>query len=84
MSSNTIAFRKTRALLGEALDFTSWENEDEDMTEVLDGSADRRRLLKRYLLEQSKPFRELEALIHALDLIETVRSMEIIMIEQQQ
>jgi nuclear pore complex protein Nup107 len=81
--SSRIAYSKTRALIGEAVDFTSLEGEEEDMTEVLDGSADRRRLLKRHLIEQAKSFRELEALIQALDLIETVRSLEIILVEQQ-
>lgn len=83
MPSSEIALNKTRTLIGETVDFNGLEGENEDLTEVLDGSAHRRRLLKRHLLEQSKPFREFEALIQALDLIETVRSVEVIMVEEQ-
>ncbi|TVY48292.1 Nucleoporin [Lachnellula occidentalis] len=81
--SSSIAFSKTRALIGEAVDFSSLEGADDDMTEVLDGSADRRRYLKRHLVEQAKSFRELETLTRALDLIETVTSFETILAEQQ-
>ncbi|TVY83378.1 Nucleoporin [Lachnellula suecica] len=81
--SSEIALRKTDALINETLDFNGLEGEGEDVTEVLDGSADRRRRLKRHLIEEAKPFRELEALIIALDLLETVRSLQVIMNEQQ-
>ena len=81
--SSSIAFSKTRALIGEAVDFSGLEGGDDDMTEVLDGSADRRRYLKRYLVEQAKSFRELESLAQALDLIETVKSFETLLAEQQ-
>lgn len=81
--SSLIALSKTRALIGEAVDFNGLEGESEDVTEVLDGSADRRRLLKRHLIKQAKSFRELEALIRALDFIDTARSYEVLLVEQQ-
>ncbi|ESZ91302.1 hypothetical protein SBOR_8313 [Sclerotinia borealis F-4128] len=73
ISSSKIALSKTRALLGESLDFHGLESEDnEDLTEVLDGSADKKRYLKKYMVEQAKSFRELETLALTLDHIETV------------
>ncbi|TVY20527.1 Nucleoporin [Lachnellula arida] len=81
--SSSIALSKTPALIGEAVDFTGLEGGEDDMTEVLDGSADRRRYLKRHLVEQAKSFRELETLAQALDLIETVKSFQVILKEQQ-
>ncbi|KAG4032097.1 hypothetical protein MFRU_007g00110 [Monilinia fructicola] len=71
--SSEIALSKTRALLGENLDFHGLESQDnEDLTEVLDGSADKKRHLKRYMVEQAKSFRELETLALTLDRIESV------------
>lgn len=55
--------------------------EDEDLTEVLDGSGERKRLLKKHLLAEARSFRELETLIECLDNIETVTSMAAIMAE---
>ncbi|KAI9644561.1 Nucleoporin nup84 [Ciborinia camelliae] len=73
ISSSAIARSKTRAILGESLDFHGLESEDnEDLTEVLDGSADKKRHLKRYMVEQAKSFRELETLAVTLDRIESV------------
>jgi nuclear pore complex protein Nup107 len=59
------------------MDFATLESdgENEDLTEVLDGSADNKRLLKKYLLSEARSFRELEALIESLDNMETVTSM---------
>ncbi|TAQ83577.1 hypothetical protein B7494_g8097 [Chlorociboria aeruginascens] len=80
--STEIARSKTRSILGESLDFHNLENEDdEDLTEVLDGAAEQRRLLKRHLVAQAKSFRELETLIESLDAIETVTSMGNLMLE---
>ena len=80
--SAEIARSKTRAILGESVDFVSLENgDDEDLTEVLDGSADQKRLMKKYLLAEAKSFRELEILIEHLDNIETVTSMASLMSE---
>ncbi|QSZ30382.1 hypothetical protein DSL72_004905 [Monilinia vaccinii-corymbosi] len=73
VSSSGIALSKTRALLGENLDFRGLESQDnEDLTEVLDGSADEKRYLKKYMVEQAKSFRELETLALTLDSIESV------------
>lgn len=75
--SSDIALNKTRTMLGESIDFNGLENEgDEDMTEVLDGSAERRRLLKKHLVAEAKNFREFEALVEVLDMIETASSLE--------
>jgi len=81
--ADTIATSKTRRLIGERLDFygLELEGEDEDMTEVLDGTADQKRLLKKHLVAEAKNFRELEALILALDGMETVAGHAVIMSE---
>jgi nuclear pore complex protein Nup107 len=59
------------------MDFATLESdgENEDLTEVLDGSADIKRILKKHLLSEARSFRELEALIESLDNMETVTSM---------
>lgn len=73
VSSDNIARTKTRAIIGEGLDFASLEEEgDEDLTEVLDGSTDQKRRLKKHLLAEAKNFRELETFIISLDYIETI------------
>lgn len=80
--SAKIALSKTRALLGESLDFSGLESEDnEDLTEVLDGSADKKRYLKKYMMEQAKSFRELETLALTLDRIESSWGMYYLMHE---
>lgn len=72
-----IAQVKTRAILGDSFDFDALESgEDEDLTEVLDGSADQKKLLRKHLLDEARNYRELEWLIECLDNIETVASME--------
>lgn len=82
VSSSVIARSKTQALIGETLDFTALENGDEeDITEVLDGSAERKKLLRKHLLAEARNFRELEALSESLDYIETVSSLDCLMIE---
>ncbi|THV48960.1 hypothetical protein BGAL_0218g00020 [Botrytis galanthina] len=82
ISSSEIALSKTRALLGESLDFTGLESEDnEDLTEVLDGSADKKRYLKKYMVEQAKSFRELETLALTLDRIESAWGLYYLMQE---
>jgi len=83
MPSSMIALSKTHALIGDTVDFTGLAIESEDMTEVLDGLADRQKALKKHLIEQAKPFRELEVLIQALDLLETARSFQTILLEER-
>lgn len=76
VSSQDIARSKTYAIIGESMDFAALEsNENEDLTEVLDGSADDKKFLRKHLLAEAKSFRELEALIESLDNMETVTSM---------
>jgi nuclear pore complex protein Nup107 len=76
VSSQDIARSKTYAIIGESMDFVALEsNENEDLTEVLDGSADDKKFLRKHLLAEAKSFRELEALIESLDNMETVTSM---------
>lgn len=82
VTSNVIAKCKTRAILGQSIDYFTLESgEDEDLTEVLDGSGEQRRLLRKHLLVEAKSFRELETLIECLDNIETVTSMAALMKE---
>ncbi|KAE8443343.1 hypothetical protein EG329_001986 [Mollisiaceae sp. DMI_Dod_QoI] len=81
----TIAQIKTRAIIGDSFDFDALESgEDEDLTEVLDGSADHKKLLRKHLLDEAKNFRELECLIECLDNIETVASMESLIKEENE
>lgn len=81
--SAEISRSKTRTILGESRDFLALEadEDDEDLTEVLDGSADQKRLLKKHLLVEAKTYRELEALIELLDNMETTSSMSMLMQE---
>ncbi|KAK6593880.1 Nucleoporin NUP84 [Botrytis cinerea] len=73
ISSSEIALSKTRALLGESLDFQGLDSEDnEDLTE---------RYLKKYMVEQAKSFRELETLALTLDRIESVWGLYYLMQE---
>jgi nuclear pore complex protein Nup107 len=77
VSAASICLSKTRAILGDTYDFENLESiEDEDLTEVLDGSANRKRALHKHLLDEAKNYRELENLIECLDNIETVVSIE--------
>jgi hypothetical protein len=59
-------------LLGESLDLISLEadDEDEDITERLNGSAEQTKLLKRHMLAEAKSFRDLELLVVVLDSLE--------------
>jgi nuclear pore complex protein Nup107 len=77
ISSEAIAKAKTQAILGgKSCDFQDLEAEDDsDLTEVIDGTADRRRHLKQHLIAEAKSFRELENLIECLDYLETAASM---------
>lgn len=80
--SSSIARTKTKAILGESVDFINLElGDDEDLTEVLDGTADQKRLLRKHLLAEARSYRELEALIECLDNIETVTSIAVLMTE---
>jgi nuclear pore complex protein Nup107 len=83
VSSSDIARSKTRAIIGESLDFETLEygGEDEDLTEVLDGSADEKRLMRKHLIAEAKSFRELETLILSLDSMETIAGMSQLMKE---
>lgn len=77
-----IAQAKTRAILGRNYDFEALESgEDEDLTEVLNGSVDHKKVLRKYLLDEARTYRELECLIESLDLVETIASMECIIQE---
>lgn len=75
--SQDIARSKTYAIIGQGLDFTGLESSDEneDLTEVLDGLAEDKMFLRKHLLAEAKSFRELEALTESLDYMETVTSM---------
>lgn len=74
--SDTIARTKTPAILGDSLDFTALEAADDgDATEVMDGTAQRRRQLKEHLRAEAKSFRELERLVETLDYLETAASI---------
>lgn len=77
LPSAEIAKRKTRAILGDSLDFAELEKEsdDEDLTEFLDGSIGDKQLMKKHLLAEAKNYRELETLIETLDHLETMRSI---------
>jgi nuclear pore complex protein Nup107 len=55
--------------------------DDEELTEVLDGSAEQKRLLRKHMLAEARNFRELESLIESLDNIETVTSVGTLMHE---
>jgi nuclear pore complex protein Nup107 len=80
--SAKIALSKTKALLGDRLDLVGLEGEDdEDLTEVMDGSAQQKKLLKKYMLSEAKNYRELEAMIETLDSIETISGISLIMHE---
>lgn len=82
MSSQDIAFNKTRAILGESLDFHGLEGEvEEDLTEALDGTSTQKSLLKKFLVSEAQNYRELEALVETLDNIETISGVEMIMRE---
>ncbi|RFU29997.1 hypothetical protein B7463_g6333, partial [Scytalidium lignicola] len=83
--SAEISRMKTPAILGQEVELEDLdtENEDEqDLTEVLDGVADQKRLLKKYLYAEAKSYRELESLIILLDNLESVRSLAAIYEEQ--
>lgn len=74
--SEVIAKVKTEAILGDSLDFHDLEGGDNgDLTEVLEGTADKKRQLKQHLIAEAKSFRELENLIECLDYLETTSSM---------
>lgn len=74
--SEVIAKIKTEAILGESLDFHELEGGDDgDLTEVLEGIANKKRQLKQHLIAEAKSFRELENLIECLDYLETTSSM---------
>jgi nuclear pore complex protein Nup107 len=81
--SNDIIAHKTQALLGQRYDsFDALESEtDEDLTDILDGSAVQKRQLKAYMLREAKNYRDLEALISTLDNIETANSLDTLMRE---
>lgn len=81
VTCSAISKCKTRAILGETLDIFGPSGEDEDLTEVLDGSGERKRLLKQHMLAEAKSFRELELLSVCLDQLETVASLTAIMKE---
>ncbi|KAG9234122.1 107-domain-containing protein [Amylocarpus encephaloides] len=76
LNSDYIASRKTKAILGEQLDFNGLEDSDEDLTEVLDDSADNKRLLKQQMIIEAKNYREMETLMELLDIIETATGTE--------
>lgn len=74
--ADLIARMKTHPIIGDSCDFRTLElGEDGDVTEYQDGTAQKRRLLKQHMLAEAKSFRELEALIEALDFLETAASL---------
>ncbi|KAL3420700.1 Nucleoporin NUP84 [Phlyctema vagabunda] len=82
--SSIIARNKTRAILGATYSFADLEGEEEeDLTEVLDGSAEQKKLLKKYMLAEAKSYRELETLIELLDNIDTSATLAHIYLEDQ-
>lgn len=74
--SSEISSSKTPALLGKSLDLNGLEIEAEEdaFTETLEGSVDKKKLLKRYMFAEAKSYQELETLIESLDNLETVNS----------
>jgi len=74
--SNSIARNKTGKILGRSLDFKNLEmdSEDEDLTEVIDDSAEYRYILKKHLVAEARSFRDLEAFTEFLDNIESATS----------
>jgi nuclear pore complex protein Nup107 len=83
ISSSDIARNKTRAILGQSVDFEQLEYavEDEDLTEVLDGSANEKRLMRKHLVGEAKSFRELETLIQSLENMDTIATLGYLMKE---
>ena len=75
--SQNIARNKTYAIIGQGMDFAALEldGENDDLTEVLNGSADKKKFLRKHLLAEAKSYRELEALVESLDNMETITSM---------
>lgn len=69
-----ISRTKTRALLGESIGYNNLRLHDNDLTEVLDGSAASKKLLRRHMYEEAKSFYELERLAEHLDNVETISS----------
>lgn len=72
VTSDQIARSKTRALLGESVGLSNLLIDDDDLTEILDGSAEKRRILKKHLFNEAKSFQELENFIEHLDNVETI------------
>lgn len=69
---------KTPSILGqevELVDLVGENDDDQDLTEVLDGVADQKKLLKKYLYAEAKSYRELETLIILLDQMESITSL---------
>ncbi|KAH8808390.1 107-domain-containing protein [Xylogone sp. PMI_703] len=76
--SAEIARMKTPAILGQEVeleDLDAENEDDQDLTELLDGLAEQKRLLKKYLYAEAKSYRELESLVILLDNIDSLRSL---------
>ena len=76
--SSEISKSKTISILGESVNLfaTDIDLEEEDLTEVLDGSPNKKALMKQHLLDEARTYRELEILIEALDNLETLGSVQ--------
>jgi hypothetical protein len=83
--SDDIVIHKTQALLGRRYNkFEDLENQnenDEDLTEILDGSAGQMRELKAYMVREARNYRDFEAFVTSLDNIETANSLYTLMDE---
>jgi len=72
VSSDRIARHKTRALLGESMGLDGLLSDDEDVTEIMDGSGDLKRRVRQHMFDEAKSFRELEVLTEHLANIDMV------------
>jgi len=74
VAARDIAANKTPVILGETYDLSELtaEAEEEDVTADLDGTAEVTRLLKRHMAAEARSFQDLENLVHALDIVESV------------
>lgn len=75
MAARDIAANKTPTILGdtyELSDLTAEPEEEDNISEDHEGTAELTKLLKRHMAAESRSFQDLENLVHALDFIESV------------
>lgn len=84
MHSSDIARQKTAAILGESIDLETMaaDCEEEDLSEVIDGKPDQKKLLKRHMLAEAKNYTELETLAEVLDSLEDYSSIVVLLREE--